>query len=178
MAGQVWTDDAALGAVDFEAVYLRYANESRVDKLFDELIQGIEQLLATGEIDSVRATRALEAVLATLRKNVRSAFYARYGAWEVASVYFRHFLWEALSGIPVLGVPVRALEKTMNELGDEMQKVQEAARREIGSQAAAYLPLLTEDGEVRSLSSGAESVVVEDVDPGQDSVEATNEDTP
>lgn len=158
---QTWVHASDDDALDFEAVYRRYTDESRLAELFDEMIGKIEGMLTTGQVDSNKVLRALEAVLATLKRNVRSSYFARRGAWQVASIYFRNFLWEALDEIPGVKAPVRALRKTFADLEKEFKQVGEHANDEIVRFATTSKATLSPPSEPRLLAAPNDAVTDE-----------------
>jgi hypothetical protein len=126
-----WSFSSDEPAIDFEGIYQRFINESRVPELFDTLVEKLTDLVESGNIDSVRVIRALEQVIATLRRSSRGSYFATRGAWEFASAAFRNFLWEALSDVPGVGAAVRAIRTTVEELDQEMLVVNSGASEEV-----------------------------------------------
>lgn len=162
---QAWTHADTATAIDFEDVFARYSRESRLDALFDKLIAGLEEIVGSGSVDSVRIQRALETVLATLRKNARASLAARKGALEVTSAFLENLGWEALSDIPVIGAVARAVRKTLDDTTDEVRRVEDGARTEIVRVAQTHLPKrLSAGGDERLLPPPAGSNEPTDVE--------------
>lgn len=167
MRAQSWPIADRADAIDFERVYARYSEDSRLDELFDELIRGLEEIIASGSVDSVRIMHALETILSTLRRNARSSLPARKGALQVTSAFIQNLGWEALSDIPGVGAVARALRTTLADAEVEVQRVEEQSRQEIVQVATASLPArLISGGDQRLLLApvmeGASAPVAED----------------
>lgn len=123
------------GGLDFERLFQEYYEESRVPELFEELLRGLSQIVDSGAVDSLRILRALEKVISTIRQNMRGSYWSTHGAWQFTRRVFENLLWEALESNTVLAVPVRAVRKALEELGDEMNKVDSSVGDAIASRA-------------------------------------------
>lgn len=64
-------------AIDFGGIYEKHYGSSRVPQLFEELIGHLETIIKSGEIDSVQTIKALEKLIATIRKNARKDYFRR-----------------------------------------------------------------------------------------------------
>ena len=142
---QKWnlTEDAPGAAVDFSAIYKEYYSQSRVPALFDELVKHLEEIIHSGEVDSVKMIKALQDLIATIKKNARGDYFSTRGAWEFTRVYLKNLGIEALEKIPVLSVPIKALHKTAEELDIEMSNVTEQVSNRLSEMVHAPLPMLT-----------------------------------
>ncbi len=87
---QQWdfADSSLNAAVDFTAVYTEFYRESRVPELFDELVEELNRIVDSGEVDSLQAIKSLERLIATIKKNARGDFFSTRGRMGVCtSVY-------------------------------------------------------------------------------------------
>jgi hypothetical protein len=132
-------------AVDFSSVYEDAYRTSRASELFDALIAHVEAIVASGAIDSVKTIRALEKLIATIRKNARRDYFSNRGAWEFSRVFLRKLSAELLEKVPVLGPAVKAMNKTMAELDIEMCHVHDEVRTRLAASFATEMPLLEGD---------------------------------
>jgi hypothetical protein len=141
---QAWDLASPTGAepIDFDAVFNRFYKESRLAELFEELVRQLQQIVDSGEVDSLKVLRALERAAATIRKNIRGSYFSTAGTWEFTVTLFRNYLWELLSGIPALGSLLKSVRKTMDDLDSEMARVHDEMRKELRSQISADLPML------------------------------------
>lgn len=141
---QKWhiTDNDSNSGVDFSAIYMEYFNQSRVPALFDELVKHLEEIIHSGQVDSVKMIRQFEELIATIKKNARRDYFSTRGAWEFTRVYLANLGIEALEEIPLLRVPIKALRKTAEELDIEMNQVTEQVSMRVTQIIHAPLPIL------------------------------------
>ncbi|MHC4877759.1 MAG: hypothetical protein ACYTGL_14785 [Planctomycetota bacterium] len=141
---QTWDfgDSAANAAIDFAAIYREYYRGSRVPELFDELVGQLEKIIESGEIDSLTTIKALEKLIATIRKNARGDYFSTRGVWEFTQLFFRNLSIEVLESIPGLKHFVKALRKTMSELDLEMSQVHDQVKQRLTESVSGDLPML------------------------------------
>lgn len=139
---QTWDFDSSdAQLIDFAGVYRRHYLESRIPELFDSLIQQLEVVIASGELDSVRTITSLQNLIATVQYNRDVDLFAAVRTWQFAQVFLRNVLFNALEDVPVLGTCVKALRDTMDELEITMAQVDESAATELRQLAAQSLPV-------------------------------------
>lgn len=137
----IGSEEDALG-FDFDAVYERFRNESRLPDLFDEIIKCLKDLVDTDAIDSVRAIRELNNIIATLHRARIGSYFATRGAWYFVTTWFKNTGWELLSSIPVAGSAAKGLRKTLEDANKEMKSLHDKIQAELESQISADFPLL------------------------------------
>lgn len=115
----------------FDAIFQHYKSQSRLAELFDEIIKILEEIQASGEIDSVAMMNALGKVIATLKKNKNGSYFSLNGAWSFLITFLKNYMWAELSKLPVLGTAMGALEKTIEETNEEMSKVHSEIQHEM-----------------------------------------------
>ena len=100
-------------------------------ELFDEIIKILEEIEASGEVDSLTMITALGKVIATIKKNKAGSYFAINSAWSFLTTFLKNYMWAELSEIPVLGTAMKALEKTIKETNEEMYKVHNQVQEEM-----------------------------------------------
>lgn len=146
-------------AIDFAAIYQQYYRDSRVPELFEELVAQLQEIVDSGEIDSLQSIRALEKLIVTIRKNYRGDFFSTRGAWEFTQLFFKNYGLELLEDIPGLKHIVKAVRKTMSELDFEFEQVYEHIQQCLKDLSKTDLPML----QYKSLSLPAPKDDVKDV---------------
>jgi|GEM_PF-1494806 len=129
-------------AYDFDAVFNRYRSQSKLPELLDRIIQLMEQLHKSGEIDSLTLLRAIERVIATLKQGRNGSYFSFHGAWSFMISFLKNYIWAELAKLPGLGTAMEALEKTILEANEEMQHLQESVKNEIVTSLTADLKSL------------------------------------
>lgn len=110
-------------SIDFDAVYQQYYDGSRIPSLFDEILGLLQQIVDSGEIDSLSVINALEQLISTIRKNLHGTYLATRGTWEFSRAFLKNYLLHLLKQTPAIGGLVETLEKTAGELDSEMNTV-------------------------------------------------------
>ncbi|GGX82007.1 hypothetical protein [Vogesella alkaliphila] len=136
-------DHVAEAAFDFDSIFEHYKKGSRLPELFDEIIRLLEEIEASGEVDSVSMLRALAKVIATIRKCKDGSYFSLNSAWEFLLSFLNNYMWGELSKLPVLGTALEALSKTIKEADEEMFKVHKAVQDEMVRTVTAEVKALS-----------------------------------
>ncbi len=127
---------------DFDPVFEKYRNECRIPELFDELIGFLQQIIESGEVDSVRMLSELEKIISTLRNARNGSYFATRGAWFFVATWFTNTGWELLGSIPIAGSVFKGLQKTLEETNSQMVKMHDDIQHELEQQIAVDFPRL------------------------------------
>jgi small basic protein len=123
------TDDKT--GVNFEALYEAQYKESKVPGLFEKLLELLQAIINSGEVDSVQAIAALEKLVATIRANMRGTYFQTVGMSHFTFALMRNYLWKVLKKTPALGTMLEAIAETMKELDIEMSEVHSEVRKRL-----------------------------------------------
>ncbi len=105
---------------DFDGLYERYEAESKIPELFDKLVELLDEIVQSGQIDSIRVLHTLETIIATLKKNRSGSYFGVLGTWNFVATYLKNIAWDTFLEVPILRVPVKALRETMEQLDKEV----------------------------------------------------------
>lgn len=149
-ASQEWKFDFSDdGGFDFNRVFHEYATESRISELFDKLIELLERIVSCEELDSRKVVSTLERIIATLKKNRNGSYYDKIWAWNFTRLYAKHLFCEIAEKMSYIGIPATALRKTLeelretcNELDEEMGAVNGRVRDDLRTQLSVDFPML------------------------------------
>lgn len=136
-------DQEANIAFDFDSIFEHYKNESRLPELFDDIIRLLEEIEASGEVDSVSMLRALGKVIATIKKCKDGSYFSLNSAWEFLLSFLNNYMWGELSKLPALGTALEALGKTIKEADEEMFMVHKQVQDEMVRTVTADVKALT-----------------------------------
>lgn len=139
----VWQTSDNDNSYDFEAIYRRFYNESRLQVLFDELVTTIEKIMDSGEIDSKRLSSLLDKLTATIKKNKSNSYFSIMNTWNFIISLLKNYLWEELTNIPALGTLLTALLNTIKEVDSELASIHKQIANDIKSQCDTDFSLLT-----------------------------------
>jgi hypothetical protein len=137
-------DQAAEAAFDFDSIFEHYKKESRLPELFDEIIRLLEEIEASGSVDSVSMLRALGKVIATIKKCKNGSYFSLNSAWEFLLSFLNNYMWGELSKLPVLGTALEALGKTIKEADEEMFKLHKQVQEEMVRTVTAEVKALSD----------------------------------
>lgn len=137
---------------DFDSIFQHYKSQSRLPELFAQIIKILEEIRESGQVDSVSMISALEKVIATLKKNKNGSYFSVHSAWSFLLSFLKNYMWGELSKIPVLGTALEALEKTIQEMDEEMVKVQNEVQGEMKKMVETEIRGLTNKSEFRFMS--------------------------
>lgn len=116
---------------DFDSIFEHYKKESRLPQLFDEIVELLEEIQNSGEVDSLMMLRALGKVIATIKRSKDGSYFSMNSAWDFLLNFLNNYLLAELSKIPVLGTALEALEKTIKEADAEMCSLHKNLRNEL-----------------------------------------------
>lgn len=128
---------------DFDALYEQYEAESRIPELFDKLVAILEEIIATGEIDSLRVFQTLQKIIANLKRNRKGSYINLICSWDFARTYIKNIVLHNLSEHGPLKHFVKPLVDTLKEMEDAVGEVQESIQAELHKQLKADFPALT-----------------------------------
>ncbi|MCW8880581.1 MAG: hypothetical protein OQJ89_08510 [Kangiellaceae bacterium] len=116
---------------DFDNVYKKYRDESDLVNLFDSMIDTLNSMISSGEIDSIKATSALNELVSTLRQNRNSSYFSTMTSWEFIKGFTKNYTWEQIKSIPGVKSFKNAFEKTMSDMDMELDKLHQDIADEI-----------------------------------------------
>ncbi len=108
---------------DFDSIYQKYRDESAIEELFDSLIETLEKMVTSGEIDSITAINSLRELMEILEKNKSSSYFSTMASWEFVKSFTYNLVWEQLDSIPGVKPIKKAFEKTMSDTDIELKSL-------------------------------------------------------
>ncbi len=149
---------------DFDAVFERYRDECRIPELFDQLIDGLNKVVESGEVDSLKVLNQIRKIIATLRAARNGSYFSARGAWYFVTTWLKNSGWELLGDIPIAGAVVRGLRDAVTETSEQMALLHDKIQEDFEATIDADFPRLTYE---------PPAIPDDDVDPG--SVESSGE---
>jgi hypothetical protein len=136
LKAQIFEEPKTGGGLDLDGIFERAREKSRMPELFDSIVEQLEGILATGEVDSMRAQRGIDKLIATLKKSRSGSYLSVKGAQMFVTTFAEKVLWGLLEKYTGLDVLVTALRETVEELPAEMEKVDSEVRKEVDLKVA------------------------------------------
>lgn len=108
-------------AIDIDSLFRKFKEEGNLQELLNKLIEIIQNIIDSGEIDSIKLTKALEKILATLKKSKGGSFLSLHAAWNFIKEFLQKFILNEIQNIGTLGSMLSALIETANKVEKEIE---------------------------------------------------------
>jgi hypothetical protein len=99
--------------------------EFKIDELFERIIETLKGLSVSEELDSAKAIRDLEEVIAILRRAKSGSFNAQYTSWQFARRFVPNLISAYLKRSDLTGPVIEAFEQTAQELDLNLGKAKD-----------------------------------------------------
>jgi hypothetical protein len=126
---QIIPSDIDADFLNFDNIFRKYRDECRLPELFDNLIAAINQIIESGEVDSVDVLNALQRCVDILRANRDGSFLAVTQGVSVARVV-KQLVYVYLEKIPVIKDVREAYSRAVAELENGVAKLNSDIRDE------------------------------------------------
>jgi len=110
-------------AFDFDAVYRKCKDDSNLDKLFEELVKLVNEILVSGEIDSLKVQNMLESLIATLKNHNTASHFSIQSMLDYANQLTNNVIWEQLKSTSKIQGFITGFEKTLKETSVSMDEL-------------------------------------------------------
>ncbi len=115
----------------FDKMYERFKKESRLPEFFDALIDTLEKMIASNEIDSIKTINSIKQLLSLLRQNKSGSYLSVMASWEFMGGFIKNTLWESLDSLPVVKQLKKGFEKTVGEMDIELEGLHNSIAQEM-----------------------------------------------
>lgn len=134
--GYQWTltEQDESNACNFDVVFIEARKETNLTNLFDAMINDLEKLLATGQIDSIKAIDSLKKLLDTLSENKNGSYFSTIASWQFAKTFTKNVVWQSLEDIKTIKTIKTAFEKTLSDMDIEWDTLHKRISTELKEQ--------------------------------------------
>ena len=122
---QTWDYISDNRAVDLERIYQEFVSQSRLPELYENLIELLQRIIDSNQIDSVDLLSRLEFLVETLKANRKSSAWTQVLSWKFGRLLLKNLVMEGLKKAPGMDVVVVAVEKAMSDLDDATGTVEQ-----------------------------------------------------
>ena len=131
--GHNWSFDKSSMEADFnfDYIYEKFKNDSKLSNLFNVLINTLEKMISSGEIDSLTALKSLEQLISIIKQNMSGSYFSVMTSWEFISSFTKNLIWQELGNLPGIKQLKSAFEKTMKEMDIEMEALHKSIADEM-----------------------------------------------
>ena len=113
---QWFVDESEAPAFDVDRVIEEARARFKIDELFGRVIETLRALIATGEIDSIKALDDLEEIIRILKRAKIGSFSNQIASWSFAKLFTHNLIKAYVKKSDIVGPIVEAFEETSREL--------------------------------------------------------------
>ena len=128
---------------NFDSLYLRFKEESNLQELFDSMISTLEEMIESGEIDSLTALRSIEQLISVIKQNQKGSYFSVMASWEFVISFTKNLVWQELSSLPVVKQLKTAFEKTVQDMDVELSNLHKEIAEEMKNKYKTTISSLT-----------------------------------
>lgn len=147
---------------DFEEIFYQCRAESRIPQLFDEIIELLEKIRDSGELDSRSMVDGLSKIIATLEAGKTSTRFNFDGAWKFLCIFLENYFWAEATNIPGIGPLLHALRETFNTAEDEIVKLRNNINQSVEERAVSEVRLFQRSSAPQLAIYSASGLLIED----------------
>lgn len=124
---------------DIDSIVEQARRDNQVDALYGRVIETLEALLRSGEIDSIKAAADLNRLIATLQQAKSGSFSSQIFSWQFARRLIPNIIAAYVKRSSITGPLVEAFEQTAQELDVSLDAAKDQIGKGILSAAAEAL---------------------------------------
>jgi hypothetical protein len=124
---------------DVDAIVQKAREDHQINALYDRIVETLEALLRSGEIDSIKAAADLNRLIVTLRKSKEGSFSSQVFSWRFARRLVPNIIAAYVKRSSVTGPLIEAFEQTASELDVSLEAAKDQIGQGILSAAAEVL---------------------------------------
>ncbi|MFC1745786.1 hypothetical protein ACFL35_17470 [Candidatus Riflebacteria bacterium] len=126
----IYEEQANLGII-FEDIFQKYKKESKINELFDKTVELLNKIADDENLDSIKALEKLNLVIALIHKNRDSSHFSIRACIKIVTNLIKNTIMVLLKHIPVYGKIFEVLERTIKDLNNEMDVIEQNTSIEI-----------------------------------------------
>ena len=107
----------------FDELYERYRKDSKAQELNDTLVDTLNYMIDSCEIDSVSAINSLNELIFLIEQNTSGSYSSIFATHEFISKFMKNSTWMQIRKIPGVKTFKDAFEKTAKEMDTELDKL-------------------------------------------------------
>lgn len=140
-----WSFEKSSAETDynFDSVYERFKADSKLPKFFDTMIDTLENMIKSGEIDSLTALNSLQQLASVIRQNKKGSYFSVMASWEFISSFTKNLMWQELGNLPGVKPLKSAFEKTVEEMDIELEVLHKSIADEMKEKYKTTVQTLT-----------------------------------
>lgn len=128
-----WSFEKSGSEVDFnfDRVYNQHKQNSKLPEFFDALIDTLQKIIDSGEIDSLTVLKSLEQLISVIKQNKAGSYFSVMASWEFISKFTKNLIWQELGKLSGIKQLKSAFEKTVKEMDIELVEMHKSISKEM-----------------------------------------------
>jgi Mor family transcriptional regulator len=118
---------------EFDEIFRKSRDEGTLEELLEKVIEIFQQILDSGEIDSIKLKESLEKMISMIQNNKNGSYFSLNSMWVIVVTFIKEYLFAEFSSLPIVGSLAVALRETVENIDEEMMKVNENAKNKMQS---------------------------------------------
>jgi hypothetical protein len=139
---QKWENDSN---IDFEDIYRAYRKESRLEELFNKLIDLLTKIMKDGNLEDDIVRNGINRIIEIIKVNEGRSIFSDISLIDFISMFLKNVALEVLKKIPGMDIIIKSLETTLKEINNEIDGIKIKTADKIVNEAKV---------DVRYLSNG------------------------
>ncbi|MCU7795901.1 MAG: hypothetical protein KZQ75_02090 [Candidatus Thiodiazotropha sp. (ex Myrtea spinifera)] len=131
---------------NFDVLYQKFKADSKLPELFESMISTLEEMISSGEIDSLTALSNLEQLISVIKQNKDGSYFSIMTSWEFLTSFTNNLIWQELSSLPGIKQFKTAFEKTVKDMDIELVSLHKSIADEMKNKYETTIQLLTYKG--------------------------------
>lgn len=127
---------------NFDNIYKECKQETKLEELFDQIIELLQKIIDSGEVDSIKTLTTLEKLLASIKNHKTASYLAQKGMEGLLFRFIKNYAVIQLSELPIVGSLIKSLEKTIKESKVEMDQIDISMKEKMDSAFEVEFKLL------------------------------------
>lgn len=132
----------AFSGVDFAEINTRIYTESEMPDLFSELAQMIQDVVDSGQVDSITATNTLQAIIDSIKKNSQKDAFSAKMFWSFGGEYLKIVVPKLIRTTDAGAAILDAYNETVTKIGFGLDAVVAKIDSEIRLVTSKKLPTI------------------------------------
>ena len=131
--------------ISFEDIYKQNRAASNINDLFNELIDLLSNMIKNDELQDETVIAGINKLINIINVNKGKSLYSDLSIIDYIFIFFKNIAINTLKEIPAIKIIIESIEKTMEELKKEVNKVQIVSLKEIENNTKISIKLLPEN---------------------------------
>jgi hypothetical protein len=129
-------------SVDFEEIYKHYRSESKLEELFDKLIELLEEIIKNKELKEDIVINGIKKIIELVKYNQGKSYYSDEGLIKFIFIFLKNIAIETIKKIPGMDIILNSLGQTVRDIAAELDNIHKKTASKIEDESAIQIRYL------------------------------------